>query len=194
MTKIKYKIIISIILNIFISNFAFAEEVKNIREENKNTVSLGLGTIPLMHMPFIFGLEYARNISKNFSLGLGFKNSTFTINEISINSKYYLNFPNENSSFFIQAIEPTTVYLLDEQLILQLSKTNQSFLEFNNKLLHNHIRHLQKRINSLLGASAEERYLDFIKIYPDLTLRVPQILIASYLGMKIEMLRENVKC
>ena len=103
MTKIKYKIIISIILNIFISNFAFAEEVKNIREENKNTVSLGLGTIPLMHMPFIFGLEYARNISKNFSLGLGFKNSTFTINEISINSKYYLNFPNENSSFFIQA-------------------------------------------------------------------------------------------
>ena len=30
------------------------------------------------------------------------------------------------SSFFIQAIEPTTVYLLDEQLILQLSKTNQS--------------------------------------------------------------------
>ena len=35
---------------------------------------------------------------------------------------------------------------------------------------------------------AEERYLDFIKIYPDLTLRVPQILIASYLGISQETL------
>lgn len=92
------------------------------------------------------------------------------------------------SSYFIQAIENTEVFLIDEKMILQLSKSNPTFLEFNNKLLHNHIRHLQKRIKSLLSATAEERYLDFIKIYPDLTLRVPQLLIASYLGITPESL------
>ena len=42
---------------------------------------------------------------------------------------------------------------------------------------------MQKRLNMLLSATAEERYLDFIKLYPSLTLRVPQWMIASYLGI-----------
>ncbi|MPT33677.1 MAG: Crp/Fnr family transcriptional regulator, partial [Flavobacterium sp.] len=59
---------------------------------------------------------------------------------------------------------------------------------FNEKALQNHIRHLQKRINLLLAATAEQRYLDFIKLYPDVTLRVPQWMIASYLGITPESL------
>jgi CRP-like cAMP-binding protein len=95
----------------------------------------------------------------------------------------------KNSSiYFIQAIEKTNVYFIDEEFILNLSKTNPEFLEFNNQLLHNHIRQLQKRINGLLSESAEERYLEFIKIYPDIQLRVPQTMIASYLGMTPESL------
>ncbi|WP_270089811.1 Crp/Fnr family transcriptional regulator [Sphingobacterium sp. SYP-B4668] len=92
------------------------------------------------------------------------------------------------SDYYIQAIEDSKVVQIDEEFIVQLAKENQSFLEFNNKSLHNHIRHLQKRITLLLSATAEQRYLDFIKIYPNLTLRVPQILIASYLGITPESL------
>ncbi len=92
------------------------------------------------------------------------------------------------SSYFIEAVENTDVFVIDENLILQLSQSNPSFLEFNNRLLHNHIRQLQKRITSLLSATAEERYLNFIKIHPDLTLRVSQILIASYLCITPESL------
>jgi CRP-like cAMP-binding protein len=55
-------------------------------------------------------------------------------------------------------------------------------------MLHNSIRVMQKRIDMLLGATAEERYLDFIKTYPNLTLRVPQWMIASYLGITPESL------
>ena len=40
----------------------------------------------------------------------------------------------------------------------------------------------------LLGATAEQRYMDFIKLYPDLMLRVPQWMIASYLGITPESL------
>lgn len=97
-------------------------------------------------------------------------------------------FFNQKSSYFIQALENSSVLLLDEAFILRLSQKNNSFIEFNNKLLHNHIRHLQKRITQLLGATAEERYLDFIKIYPDLLLRVSQAMVASYLGITPESL------
>lgn len=95
---------------------------------------------------------------------------------------------NQPSDYFIQALENSDVFLIEESLILQLSKSDPTFLEFNHKLLHNHIRHLQKRITQLLSATAEERYLDFVRIYPDLMLRVPQIFIASYLGITPESL------
>lgn len=58
-----------------------------------------------------------------------------------------------------------------------------SYLTFHNKLLYHHIRRLQKRITQLLREYTEHCYLDFINVYPDLTLRVPQVAIASYLGI-----------
>ena len=95
---------------------------------------------------------------------------------------------NRPSNYFIQALEDSDVILIDEQLITTLSNSNPSFAVFNNKLLHNHIRQLQHRINMLLSATAEERYLDFIEIYPDILLRVPQAFVASYLGITPESL------
>ncbi|MES2139168.1 MAG: Crp/Fnr family transcriptional regulator [Bacteroidota bacterium] len=95
---------------------------------------------------------------------------------------------NEPSDFFIDAIEETTVVLIDQNFIKLASEISSSFREYNEKLLQNHIRHLQKRVNLLLGASAEIRYLNFIKLYPDLTFRVPQWMIASYLGITPESL------
>ncbi|MES2799974.1 MAG: Crp/Fnr family transcriptional regulator [Bacteroidota bacterium] len=92
------------------------------------------------------------------------------------------------SVYYIQALEDTTVYLIDEVFMQKLSETDSSFAEFNTKLLHNNIRHLTNRIYMLLSATAEERYQYFIKTYPDITLRVPQTLIASYLGITPESL------
>jgi len=39
-----------------------------------------------------------------------------------------------------------------------------------------------------LSAPAEERYLNFIQLYPDITQRVPLWMIASYLGITPESL------
>ena len=95
---------------------------------------------------------------------------------------------NESSSYYIQAQENSKVVLIDENFIAMLSERIPSFTEFNTKLLHNHIRHLQNRVNMLLSASAEERYLQFIEMYPDILLRVPQTMVASYLGITPESL------
>ncbi len=95
---------------------------------------------------------------------------------------------NEPSDYFIDAIEETTVVVFDEAFINYASEISPLFRKYNERILHNHIRNLQNRINLLIGASAEERYMDFIKLYPDLMLRVPQWMIASFLGITPESL------
>ncbi|RXR19017.1 Crp/Fnr family transcriptional regulator [Flavobacterium amnicola] len=97
-------------------------------------------------------------------------------------------FFNEPSDFYIDAVEDSTLILIDQNFINLACEISVSFRLFNDRALQNHIRHLQKRINLLLGASAEERYLDFIKLYPDMLLRAPQWMIASYLGITPESL------
>ena len=95
---------------------------------------------------------------------------------------------NQPSAYYIQALEDSQVAVIDESFAQLLSKKFPVFTEFNNRLLHNHIRHLQHRINLLLGASAEDRYLQFVAMYPDILLRVPQTMVASYLGITPESL------
>jgi CRP-like cAMP-binding protein len=71
---------------------------------------------------------------------------------------------------------------------ISLFKNNVSYNDFLTRLLHNHVRHLQKRINQLLSATAEERYLSFIEMYPNIMQRVPQAMVAAYLGIAPESL------
>lgn len=92
------------------------------------------------------------------------------------------------SQYFIQTLEDSTIVTLDDNFMLKLSANNPAFTEFNNKLLHNHIRHLQNRVNQLLSYTAEERYIKFIALYPNVLLRVPQTMVASYLGITPESL------
>jgi len=95
---------------------------------------------------------------------------------------------NEPSDFFIEAIEATESVIVPDNFMSEASKKVPCLLALNVTMLHNSIRFMQKRINMLLSATAEERYLDFIKLYPNLTLRVPQWTIASYLGITPESL------
>lgn len=92
------------------------------------------------------------------------------------------------SDFFIEAVEETRMILMGTDFICHASEINPVFGQYNEKLLHKHILHMQRRINLLLGATAEKRYLDFVGLYPDLMLRVPQWMIASYLGITPESL------
>lgn len=97
----------------------------------------------------------------------------------------YFNIP---TNYYMEALEDSTVILLENDFFTSFSTDIQLVGAFNERLLHNHIRHLQKRITQLLSATAEERYLDFVKLYPDIMLRVPQWMVASYLGIAPESL------
>lgn len=95
---------------------------------------------------------------------------------------------NQPASYSIQALEDSKVVLIDDAFMNKLSELVPEFTAYNNRLLHNHIRHLQDRIGMLLSATAEERYLNFIAMYPNVLMRVPQTMIASYLGITPESL------
>lgn len=95
---------------------------------------------------------------------------------------------NQPSRYFIQALEQTKVAFIDENFIRKLEQKSTAFRDFNNLLLHNTIRNLQNRVMMLMSQSAEQRYLQFIKTYPDILLRVPQTMVASYLGITPESL------
>ena len=95
---------------------------------------------------------------------------------------------NEKSVFYIEAIEETEVVIIKKDFFITIQNIVPEILELNILMLHNSIRFMQKRINMLLSATAEERYIDFIKLYPNLTLRAPQWMIASYLGITPESL------
>lgn len=100
------------------------------------------------------------------------------------NSVYF----NEPAAFNIDVLEDTEVVIINKNFMNRVLDICPAFGKYQIYLLHNSIRHMQRRINQLLAATAEERYLDFIRLYPKLTLRISQIMIASYLGITAESL------
>ena len=97
-------------------------------------------------------------------------------------------FCKQQSKFYIQAIEDSTVVLLNEKIVNLIVSLNPDYLIAENKLVQNHVRSLQDRINLLLSATAKKRYLEFIRLYPNQLSRIPQWMIASYLGITPESL------
>lgn len=97
-------------------------------------------------------------------------------------------FFSQPSSYFVETIEPSRLLLIDNECMKQLSAEEPSFGQFTRGLLYEHIRMLQERITSLQSLSAEERYLRFVAYYPEAMQRIPQMMIASYLGITPESL------
>ena len=83
---------------------------------------------------------------------------------------------------FISCIEDSEVILLDKD---QFFEGELSAAQINEKvkLLYRRIGRLQRRVLMLMGAPAIDRYTYFTKTYPDLLNRVPQHMIASFLGI-----------
>ena len=96
------------------------------------------------------------------------------------------------------AEEPSKLYIeaLENSVILQIKKEDQlklfvDYPKFNRifrVLAENAMVSLQHRILQNISSTAEERYLHFLKRYPQLFNRVSNVQIASYLGVTPEFL------
>jgi len=87
------------------------------------------------------------------------------------------------STYNIDALEDSEVLLLEKSARDKLLDSCPKMERFFRLLMEaNHVA-AQRRVSDSLSASAEERYLKFIKTYPKLFEQVPQNQIASYLGI-----------
>jgi CRP-like cAMP-binding protein len=94
----------------------------------------------------------------------------------------------EPAMFFIDAIEPSEILVGEKDYQQKLEAIHPAMAPLFNRLIRNSYRTLQKRLVNQLTATAEDRYLDFLNTYPDLARRVPQRMIASYIGVMPESL------
>lgn len=94
----------------------------------------------------------------------------------------------ERSLYNIEALENSTVLVINkrawEGLFDQVPKLERYF----RILLQNNYIATQRRLVSSLCQTAEEKYSTLIKAQPDIIQRVPQHMIASYLGITPETL------
>ncbi len=88
---------------------------------------------------------------------------------------------NQPARLYIDCLEDSQVILFNkEQLENELSK--EQIVMFN-QMLSRRIGRLQRRVLMLMGSPAIDRYQYFLETYPELPNRIPQKMIASYLGI-----------
>jgi CRP-like cAMP-binding protein len=90
------------------------------------------------------------------------------------------------STFFVDAIEDSDLLLIDAPSHRGLVDGIASYGAAFRSGLQRHAAAKDQRIVSALSGTAEERYLEFLRVYPSIARRVPQGMLASYLGMTPE--------
>jgi CRP-like cAMP-binding protein len=93
--------------------------------------------------------------------------------------------PSKNN---IDALEDSELLLIEKHDFENLIRNIPSFKDFIYKLKSRSFDASQNRIMSNISETAEEKYIGFIKTYPDIFNRVPLHMIASYLGVSRETL------
>jgi len=92
------------------------------------------------------------------------------------------------SNYAIKALVPSEVYLLSKEKFEDLNQKHPAFESYFRVLFQNALISHQKRIIRNISYTAEEKYLEFVKLHPRLELIVPQKYIASFMGITPEFL------
>jgi len=92
------------------------------------------------------------------------------------------------SIYFIDAWEDTEALLVTKAAFFDLIDHIPTLSEWMRNIDVNFAIASQRRLNAAISLSAEERYHDLEKNYPEFLQRFPQHIIASYLGIKRESL------
>lgn len=90
------------------------------------------------------------------------------------------------STFFIDAVEDTEVLLIELAGHMTLLEKLPGFAESFRAGMQRRAVAKDHRIIASLTATAEQRYSDFLETYPSIAQRVPQHMLASYLGITPE--------
>ena len=95
---------------------------------------------------------------------------------------------NEPSFLNIDALEDVELLLLTKPSWEQAMKEIPALEHYFRVIIQNHLVATQKRLLQSLAETAEEKYNRFLATYPECVQRLPQHMVASYVGVSRETL------
>lgn len=97
-------------------------------------------------------------------------------------------YSNGKAIYTIETIESTTVLLISRDNFEKACASLPIFERYFRVLIQNAYVAMQQRLARSSSEDAEKRYIELTKSHPDFLQRIPQYLIASYLGIKPQSL------
>jgi CRP-like cAMP-binding protein len=94
----------------------------------------------------------------------------------------------EPATYNIDALEDSELVLISKSAQEEILKKCPKYETYTRLQLTGAYLAMQKRLTSIISLPLEERYNNFMKLYPNIVQRVPQHMIASYMGLKPETL------
>ncbi len=92
------------------------------------------------------------------------------------------------SKLYIEAVEPSVILQIEKMDLYFLYNSIPKLSRIFKVVVENKYIELQHRVLQILSSNAQQRYLNFVESYPNLTQRLPNTQIASYLGITPEFL------
>lgn len=94
----------------------------------------------------------------------------------------------EPTIYNIDALEDCELILIDKAANDELTERLRSYERYGKLQITNAYIGMQRRLTSMISKTVDERYEEFYKQYPQIASRVPQHMIASYMGLSPETL------
>ncbi len=92
------------------------------------------------------------------------------------------------ATYFAEALEDSIIFQMKYDDIEKLCSESHSFCQYFRFIIEKAYANSRKRIVANISKTSEERYWEYAKKYPQIVNRVPQYVIASYLGISAEFL------
>ena len=103
-------------------------------------------------------------------------------------SDFYSYVTQTPATHYAEAIEDSTIFQMRYEDIEQLCGEIHALSEYFRLTTERAFAFSRRRVISNISKSAEERYFEYINKYPNIANRVPQYVLASYLGISPEFL------
>lgn len=94
----------------------------------------------------------------------------------------------EPATYNIDAIEDAELVLISKAAHEELLQKVPKYETFTRLNITGAYLAMQKRLTSIISTTLDERYANFTTLYPNIVQRVPQHMIASYMGLTPETL------
>lgn len=92
------------------------------------------------------------------------------------------------SQLYIEAIEPSIILQISKKDLIYFYERSIKFNRIFRVIVEDEFVLLQNRLLQTISTTAEQRYLEFIELYPSLFNRISNVQVASYLGITPEFL------